>query len=119
MKHKKDAGFSLVEVLVAIVILGLITIPMTSGLVFALKTMARAEEMMQAQLAVSSAVEELMASGISADTEIPEGVNATWEIAKDDSGNNLPYYNVTVSCDSVQVETCIRANDAGEAGDAG
>ena len=29
MKHRNDAGFTLVEVMVAIVIVGLITVPMT------------------------------------------------------------------------------------------
>lgn len=114
MKHKNDAGFSLVEVLVAIVILGLITIPMTSGMVFALKTMARTEEMMQAQLAVSSAVEELMASGIDAPiNKTDENGVTTVAILETDK----PYYKVTVSCDTVEVITYVRANDAEAGGD--
>ena len=64
MKHRNNGGFSLVEMLVAIVILGLITVPMLSGMVVAMKTIARSEDMMKAQLAVSSAVETLMSKGI-------------------------------------------------------
>jgi len=112
MKRKSEAGFSLVEVLVSMVILGLTIVPMMSGMVVALKSIGMADEMMHAQLAVSSAVEKLMAEGIS-DTTDPDlpGVDVSWEIAKDASGNDLPYYNVTVTSETakaVEVKTVIR-----------
>lgn len=61
-------GFSLVEVLVAIVLLAALVIPTCSSLVTAVRVNARSEEMMRAQLDVSSAVETLMAEGIPAGT---------------------------------------------------
>ena len=64
MKQTKNGGFSLIETVVAIAILGLITVPCTSGLLMSIRLNEKAQQMMQAQLAVSSAVETLMAEGI-------------------------------------------------------
>lgn len=62
-KHNSTAGFSLIEVLVAITILGLVVVPIGSSLVLSFRLNARSEQMLQAQLAVSSAVETIMAEG--------------------------------------------------------
>lgn len=64
MKNKQDGGFSLIEVVLAMVILALIVVPTCSSLVLSFRVNAKAEALLQAQLAVSSAVEELMAQGI-------------------------------------------------------
>ena len=55
-KHNSTAGFSLIEVLVAITILGLVVVPIGSSLVLSFRLNARSEQMLQAQLAVSGAV---------------------------------------------------------------
>ena len=64
MKNKHDGGFSLIEVVLAMVILALIVVPTCTSLVLSFRVNAKADAMLQAQLAVSSAVEKLMASGI-------------------------------------------------------
>ena len=64
MKRKHNEGFTLVELLVSIVILAAIVIPTCTSLVLSYRMNAKSEEMLQAQLAVSSAVEKLMAEGI-------------------------------------------------------
>ena len=64
MKRKHNEGFTLVELLVSIVILAAIVLPTCTSLVLSYRLNAKAREMMQAQLAVSSAVETLMAQGI-------------------------------------------------------
>lgn len=64
MKNKQDGGFSLIEVVLAMVILALIVVPTCTSLVLSFRVNAKAEALLQAQLAVSSAVEELMAKGI-------------------------------------------------------
>lgn len=66
MKHKQDGGFSLIEVVLAMVILALIVVPTCTSLVLSFRVNAKADAMLQAQLAVSSAVEKLMAEGIDA-----------------------------------------------------
>ena len=109
MKRANNGGFSLVEMLVAIVILGLITIPMTSGMVVAMKTIARSEKMMDAQLAVSSAVETLMATGMTETTPTPADVT----VEKTDQGT---YFDVTVTSTddpTVTVTTSIRKAGGG------
>lgn len=65
MKNKQEGGFSLIEVVLAMVILALIVVPTCTSLVLSFRVNAKADAMMQAQLAVSSAVEQLMANGIS------------------------------------------------------
>lgn len=64
MKKAKNGGYSLVEVLVAIALLAIITIPTYTCLVLSVRLNAKTDEMLKAQLAVSSAVETLMAKGI-------------------------------------------------------
>ena len=64
MKNKHDGGFSLIEVVLAMVILALSVVPTCSSLVLSYRVNAKADAMLQAQLAVSSAVEQLMAKKI-------------------------------------------------------
>ena len=119
MKKKHNEGFSLVEVLVAMTILAMIVIPTCTGIVMAFRMNAKSEELMQAQLAVSSAVETLMSEGIegaSADYGVSE-VNGETEdrfpdvkiVAKKEYDDD-PFYTVTVTSNDgeVSVETVIR-----------
>ena len=64
MKEKNNGGFSLVEVLLAMMILAAIVIPVCSGILLSVRMDARANDVLQARVAVSSAVETLMAQGI-------------------------------------------------------
>lgn len=127
MKKKHNEGFSLVEVLVAIVILAAFTIPTCASLVLSYRMNAKANEMLKAQLAVSSAVEQLMATGLT------EKFHETLTLKEDtgDVGNgytsgsfpglifeiNLdatkPYYAVKVYDEekNVEVETIVRNTD--------
>ena len=114
MKIRSNAGFSLVEVLVAIVLLGMMAIPTCTGLVMSVRLNDKTDQVMQAQLAVSSAVETLMAEGIDPDADYDDrfpGVELT--IEKDESGM---FYEVTVKSleeSSVAVTTFIRKGGAG------
>ena len=116
------AGFSLIEVLAAITILGLITVPLGSALVLAVRLSERSDALLQARLQVNSAVESLMASGIekkmTADTSFA-GVTVNAE--KREPG--YPAYEVTVTSNAepeVSVTTWIRpALPDPEGGDGG
>lgn len=88
MKNKHDQGFSLVEILVAIVILAAFVVPTCSALVLTAKMNEKTDDMMKAQLAVSSAVETLMAEGIPA-SKLGTGTSVE---AKNDAGNILYDY---------------------------
>lgn len=104
------AGFSLVETIVAIAILGLLSAPICASLLLAGRINARSRAVLDAQLAVRTTVETLMESGISEDTdfhaEFPD-----MKIEKDPEDGSPPYYKVTVSdgADLVTVETYIHA----------
>lgn len=122
MKKKHNEGFSLVETLVAITVLALIVIPTCSGIIMAYRMNAKADELMQAQLAVSSAVETLMAEGIEKGTPNTEEDD---DYGKTVDGDRFPevliaitksadetYYTVKVTSvvdSDVFVDTSIRA----------
>ena len=120
-KLKNNGGFSLVETLVAMVILGLITVPVLSGMTVAIRAMNYSEQMMKSQLAVSSAVETLMAEGIKETNlagdvySLSEHTDVTITAKQAQEGStDLPYYNVKVTSGSYTVETVIR-EEGGEA----
>lgn len=118
MDNKHNAGFSLIEVLVAIVILAAIVVPTCSSLVISHRMNAKTEQLMQAQLDVSSAVETLMAEGIKAEeTDSGKLVPMRAEqfpdvgIAITVPETGKPYYRVTFTSkidSSVVVETYIK-----------
>lgn len=110
------AGFSLVEVLVAIAIMGIITVPVCGSLILAGQLNARSQTVLTAKLEVQTVVESLMESGVSEGTDYDAkypNVTITAVPAADSSGP-LPCYKVTVSDDGglVTVETFIRAASA-------
>ena len=120
---KQTAGFSLIEVVVAIAILGMVTIPLGGGLVLSHRLNARSEQMIQARLDVSNVVEALMAEGIAAEerenyTSRFSGVTVT--VNDPETGEEA--YRVTVtsrSVDTVSVETYIRPASVGASGTGG
>ena len=125
-KHNSTAGFSLIEVLVAITILGLVVVPIGSSLVLSFRLNARSEQMLQAQLAVSSAVETIMAEGYAPDThrtfETNFKVNIVAYPDENDDGigdANQVYYELTVSDEAglVSVNTCVRPAPTAEGGE--
>lgn len=121
MKRKSEAGFSLVEVLVAIALLGIVVIPTCSALVMSFRMNAKTDEMMQAQLAVSSAVETLMAEGITHPSDKYDMVEYNNKqvdrfpevTVKTTAVDDKPYYTVEVASEDglVSVTTTIRAEE--------
>ena len=109
MKGKHNGGFSLVEVLVSITLMASIVVPVCTSMLVAPRVNAKAEAMLEAKIAVSSAVETLMAEGIDPDdlATIPERFEGVTIELKNDHANDT-YYNVVVSTDLVTVETSIR-----------
>ena len=126
MKHRHAdngiAGFSLIEVIVGIAVLGLVTVPLCASLVLSVRINAHSRDLMNAQLAAASAVETLMESGIDADDfngegewrKAPDGVEVVAVQAKDGE-HLLPWYDVTVVGESngqtVELTTSIREAD--------
>lgn len=140
MKNKHNDGYTLVELLVSIVILAAIVLPTCTSLVLSYRMNAKTDDLMQAQLAVSSAVETLMARGItdefvtaiSATQEGTEAVPATEENnAVEGTCDEFPglkfilqdqgdYYDLTVKDEKemVEVKTSIRDKTTSEGGNA-
>lgn len=110
---ERTAGFSLLEVVVAIAIIGLISAPICTSLILAGRINAHSQAVMEAHLNVRTAVETLMKDGVteaSDDYRKEAFPNVTVKTGKD--GEN-PYYHVTVSDKHaeplVKVETYVRA----------
>ena len=111
---ERTAGFSLLEVVVAIAIIGLISAPICSSLILAGRINAHSQAVMEAHLNVRTAVETLMKDGVTEvspayhESEFP---NVTIKTEKEDGSD--PYYHVTVSDKRteplVTVETYVRA----------
>lgn len=115
---QRTAGFTLVEIIVAIAIMGLVSAPICASLVLAGRINARSQAVMEAQLHVRAAVETLMKDGV---TEASDAYRqsdfpyVTIKTKKEDAGN--AYYKVTVSDDFanplVTVDTYIHAATGG------
>lgn len=115
---QRTAGFTLVEIIVAIAIMGLVSAPICASLVLAGRINARSQAVMEAQLDVRAAVETLMKDGV---TEASDAYRqsdfpyVTIKTKKKDAGD--AYYKVTVSDDSanplVTVDTYIHAAPGG------
>ena len=110
---ERTAGFSLLEVVVAIAIIGLISAPICTSLILAGRINAHSQAVMEAHLNVRTAVETLMKDGVTAESNnyrADEFPNVTIKTEKD--GEN-PYYHVTVTDKHaeplVTVETFVRA----------
>jgi len=93
-KLRQNAGFSLIEVVAAILILGLVLAPVGGALATALRLNARTDETMRAQLAVTAAVENLLAEGVPDDFD--PAAYAPLVVSKTD-GDTPGTYQVTVS----------------------
>jgi prepilin-type N-terminal cleavage/methylation domain-containing protein len=105
MKAKHNGGFSLIEVLIAMVILAMIVVPTCTALVMSTKINAKTEALTQAQLAVSSAVETLMSKGIdpslfnnnNEETKIVDKTSFPGLTVTVESVDGQAYYKVTVT----------------------
>ena len=110
--QKGKAGSTLVEVVVAIAILGLVTAPICSNMMVSARLNAKSRDMMAAQLQVSSAVEQLMAKGIEKDKAGGDisgypGVSVT-SVYTD--GNSYSEVVITSEDGLVSVETIVKVN---------
>ena len=111
-KFKERCGAALLEVLISIAMMGLLMVPISSGILMSLHINERSDEILQARLAVSSAVETIMATGINSaeeihyltlpDVEIDEGVTL--------SGGYWTFTVRSTKFDDVFVEMRIRSN---------
>lgn len=109
---ERTAGFSLLEVIVAIAIIGLISAPICTSLILAGRINAHSQAVMEAHLNVRTAVETLMKDGVTeASDDYRPGEFRNVKITTEHSSD--PYYLVTVKDNHteplVTVNTYVRA----------
>lgn len=116
---ERTAGFSLLEVVVAIAIIGLISAPICSSLILAGRINAHSQAVMEAHLNVRTAVETLMKDGVTEKSdEYRKEEFPNVKITTEKEPLSDPYYHVTVSDRRtepplVKVETYVRAVPGG------
>lgn len=110
---ERTAGFSLLEVVVAIAIIGLISAPICSSLILAGRINAHSQAVMEAHLNVRTAVETLMKDGVTAESNNYRADEFPKVTVKTEKDGDNPYYHVTVSDKPteplVTVKTYVRA----------
>lgn len=110
---ERTAGFSLLEVVVAIAIIGLISAPICSSLILAGRINAHSQAVMEAHLNVRTAVETLMKDGVTAESNNYRADEFPNVMIKTEKDGENPYYHVTVTDKHaeplVTVETFVRA----------
>lgn len=110
---ERTAGFSLLEVVVAIAIIGLISAPICSSLILAGRINAHSQVVMEAHLNVRTAVETLMQDGVTQPSDNYRAGAFPNVTVKTEKDGETPYYHVTVSDKRaeplVTVETYVRA----------
>ena len=110
---ERTAGFTLLEVVVTIAILGLVSAPICSSLILAGRINAHSQAVMEAHLNVRTAVEILMQDGVTEASDKYRESDFPTVTIKTEKVVGKPYYHVTVSDKPteplVTVETDIRA----------
>lgn len=103
-------GFSLVEVVVTIAILGLVTVPICSSFVVAHRVNAKSDALLQDRLAVSSVIEQFLAVGIHwEENETEKYVESQGvTITRQSAGIEADGYDVTVTRGDVSASTWVR-----------
>lgn len=121
MRQKNGrGGFSLIEVVVAIALLGLVVVPICGGLVLSFRLNARTEALMQAQLAVSSVVETLMSEGITGASDrygVSDGENrfpGVTVVTSKDTDESFTVTVISTAVPDVSVTTHIRPAEGGD-----
>ena len=94
---ERTAGFSLLEVVVAIAIIGLISAPICSSLILAGRINAHSQVVMEAHLNVRTAVETLMKNGVTEASDNYHAGDFPNVTVKTEKDSETPYYHVTVS----------------------
>lgn len=105
---ERTAGFSLLEVVVAIAIIGLISAPICSSLILAGRINAHSQAVMEAHLNVRTAVETLMKDGVTEANPAYRKSDFPNVTIKTEKVEGKPYYRVTVSDKRVTVKTYVR-----------
>jgi len=99
-KESKTGGYSLMEILVATIAMGVLIVTVSTSLIVSFKMNTRSNQILKAQIQVSSTIEKLMATGVStSDAKVAVLPDSPIEIKVEEPPgvSNPPYYNVTVT----------------------
>ena len=113
-KFKGRCGAALLEVIVSIAILGLLAVPISSGIMVSLRINEQSSEIMKARLAVSSAAETIMATGIESVDEANSLNLPQVDIVNVTPPHGRGYWELTIRSekfDYISVDIRVRSNE--------
>lgn len=114
--NNRIAGFSLLEVVVGIALLGLVTVPICASLVLSVRLNAHSQSLMHAQLQASGMVETLLASGIDTSDEKYEAAGANrWVMEEEALPDGISKVEITGDPNDGYYEVSVTA-EAGKEG---
>ena len=90
-RHNRTAGFSLIEVVVGIAVLGLVSAPVCASLLLSVRMNTHAQMLMSARLQASAVAETLLAEGIDVTETVGEDETLVWG-EKQDGGEGQEGY---------------------------
>ena len=121
-KFKERCGAALLEVMISIAMLGLLMVPISSGILMSFRINQRSDEIMQARLAVSSAVETIMAVGVDSRTTLDDLNNLNLDGIKEFEQHDIVFnsgcWEITVTSNSIEeVSVKFKVRDSSLRGD--
>ena len=121
-KFKERCGAALLEVMISIAMLGLLMVPISSGILMSFRINQRSDEIMQARLAVSSAVETIMAEGVDSRTTLDDLNNLNLDGIKEFKQRDIVFnsgcWEITVTSNSIEeVSVKLTVRDSSLRGD--
>ena len=121
-KFRERCGAALLEVMISIAMLGLLMVPISSGILMSFRINQRSDEIMQARLAVSSAVETIMAVGVDSRTTLDDLNNLNLDGIKEFEQHDIVFnsgcWEITVTSNSIEeVSVKFKVRDSSLRGD--
>lgn len=115
MREKKSAaGSTLIEVLVAIALFGLVVVPLSAALMTAHRLNARSETLLREQLAAANAMETLLARGVDPDADYGGAFESVDDVVLTPVDGLRGGYSVTVRSGETTLTSFIRAAGEGD-----
>lgn len=108
LKYRKKNGFTLVEIIVAIALIGIVITGLMAGMQFAVKTLFASGDYMQENYVIQGQLEDFIGSG-SAVGATSQSLNITWQNATAVPAFSVSGLRLDKASDSLHLHETIKA----------